>query len=154
MLLKCYGPNCYEQGIKHEKDELTQYKNKNYCRECLNIVIHNDQCKKAFTHGLREEYDQVVLPSMVYAQIKKYISIGMTYEGMLHTFDWIKTHKNVKFDSTYGIGLIKYYYADHNSYVREENDNSYNYNKSVVVIKPPKRERKQIAKISEDDLLE
>ena len=154
MLMKCYGPNCYDLGIKHEKRELTKYKSKNYCQECLNIVINDNQNKQALMHALRSEYKQVVLPSMVYAQIKKYISIGMTYEGMLKTMEWIKTNKNVKFDLTYGIGLIKYYYADHHNYVQKKRDSDVRYDKSVVVIKPPKRKRKQISKISEDDLLE
>lgn len=154
-LITCYGPNCYEQGIKHQKDELTEFHGKNYCEKCLNEVINDYEFRKSLKVLLLGDYGDNYLPSIVSNQIKKYRKMGMTYEGMYHTALYLKKEKGIVFERKYGIGLVKQYYDSYSSY--DENSTSNDQatgNNAVVVIAKPKRRRKQIKEINGDDLFD
>lgn len=154
-LSTCYGPNCYKQGIKHPRSELTEFHSKNYCDKCLNEVINDYEFKHSLEILLLADYKSgPYLPGMVSAQIKKYREAGMTYEGMYNTALWLKKEKGIIFERKYGIGLVKHYY-DSYSYYKEanSNDNQTAGNKATVVISKPKRRHKQIKEINGDDLL-
>lgn len=154
-LITCYGPNCYKQGIKHPKSELTNFHGKNYCDKCLNEVMNDYEFRQSLTALLLEDYKSDYLPRIVIAQIKKYRKIGMTYEGMYNTALWIKQNKGVTFEKKYGIALVKYYYDSHSRYKENNtNDNQTKSNNATVIISKPKRRHKQIREINGDDLLD
>lgn len=155
-LITCYGPNCYKQGIKHPKSELTNFHGKNYCDKCLNEVMNDYEFRQALTSLLLEDYKSDYLPGIVTAQIKKYRKIGMTYEGMYNTALWIKQNQNVMFENKYGIALIKYHYDSHSSYKENSADDNQQAKviNATVIISKPKRRHKQIREISGDDLLD
>lgn len=154
-LITCYGPNCYKQGIKHPKDELTEFHSKNYCEKCLNEVMNDYEFRKSLTVLLLGDYGDNYLPSIVSNQIKKYRKLGMTYEGMYHTALYLKKEKGIVFERKYGIGLVKQYYDSYSSYNENStNDDQTTGNDAVVIIAKPKRRRKQIKEINGDDLFD
>lgn len=155
-LITCYGPNCYKQGIKHPKDELTEFHGKNYCNKCLNEVMSDYEFRTSLTILLLGDYKgSSYLPSMVENQIKKYLKMGMTYEGMYRTATWLKREKGIVFERKYGIGLIRHYYDSYSSYKEDnKNDNQATGREAVVVIAKPERRHKQIKEINGDDLFD
>lgn len=154
-LITCYGPNCYNQGIKHPKSELTNFHGKNYCDKCLNEVMNDYEFRQSLAALLLEDYKSDYLPGIVISQIKKYRKIGMTYEGMYNTALWTKQSKGITFEKKYGIALIKYYYDDHAHYKENSrNNNQTKSNNTTVIISKPKRRHKQVREINGDDLLD
>ncbi len=152
---KCYGPNCYKQGIWHSKDELTEFQDKNYCDECLNEVMAEYEYRQSFKRMLADDYGTCMLPPIVNNQITKYRKLGMTYEGMYRTAMGLKKEKGTVFEKKYGIALIKYHYDSYAHYDESnQKDDQTIVRKAFIVIPKPQRRHKQIEEIKGDDLFD
>lgn len=154
----CYGPLCYPKKIKYDISELTEFHSKMYCENCLPIVYGEYRGRTDLVNALRSEYDTATLPGMVLSQIKNFHKSGMSYQGMLNTFDYIHEVKGKTFERQYGIGLIKFFYDEGNKYEsgnhKKMADNKQSVKTSVVTINLPDKKQTIIKKMDEKGLLD
>lgn len=116
-LLKCYGPNCEKQGIKHPKEDLTVFKRKNYCDNCLPIVkALSDQ----YDHLLKfivENYHVPYPSPQMLSQIKNFTEQRhYTYIGIETALEYMHIVRHKEFNSHFGLGYIPYVYNDAQSW--------------------------------------
>lgn len=130
--LLCYGKNCYEDKIKHDKEELTKYKGKNYCPQCLKIKKQYDESRHYLYNILTRIYGEKRIPGMVLAQVKRFVKGGMTHQGIANTIRYLELERGYTFEMQYGIGLVGSYY-DNGQYFKEENITPKPTNKNIVV---------------------
>lgn len=84
---------CHKEKLNSKKTKLTQ----------------DQEERKELISYIKDLYDGNI-PTMVFAQIKRYYEKGMKYKGMLLTLKYIYEHDNRVFDDNNGIGLIEWYY--------------------------------------------
>lgn len=70
------------------------------------------------------KYYHYRVPGLVWGQLKNYHDkLGMTFEGMYHTFLYVLEVKGLTFENKYGLGLVKCYYREGYNYSRKQVEN-------------------------------
>lgn len=119
---KCYG-TCNE---KFEKEHLFVYSNKNYCKNCYDKVVKNNEDRVALYCLIKNSYGVTFPTSMHLAQIKRLKDQGYTYEDMILGMTYCINVLKMKFNPKMGFGYIannieqaKMHYED----VKRKSDN-------------------------------
>jgi len=154
MKLKCYGELCLKNNIKHDKSELVKYKGKNYCQACLKIKMQADEEKQTMYKCLYKIYGSYQLPGIVYAQIKKFIGSGMSYQGIFNTIQYMQDNQGRVFENKYGIGLVKNYYYEGHLYKKENKKYDVKMGDRVIHSKVENVVKNPIEKIDEGSLFD
>lgn len=101
--LKCYG-KCNE---KYEKDYLTKFGGKNYCKECYKIVC-KDNDDRVTLYNMIKTYYRVTFPTGLHLrQIKNQIDNGYSYEDIIKAFNYtLKVKRITNFSPNMGLGWV------------------------------------------------
>lgn len=116
-LLKCYGV-C---GNKYPKEELTQYKGKNYCKDCLKVKRERDEDYKNLTDYIKKIFNNNEVNPFIRKQIKDYEEGGFTLKGIRSTLWYIVNILKIRLDERYGIAIVKYKYYEAKKYSQDKN---------------------------------
>ena len=80
-----------------------------------------EEYKKELTQMIQKYYRYKV-PGIVWAQLKKYHKLGMSFEGMYKTFLFVLEVKGLTFEAKYGIGYIRYFFQEDKNYTRKSHN--------------------------------
>lgn len=154
--VKCYHKDCLDNNLKYNKSEMTEIKGKRYCSVHAPEVAQEAEYQQLFYRALRSEFNERILPGMIYAQIKNLMKDGATYVGLYQTFMFMKRTKNISFELKYGIGLMKNYYNEGRGYDPEKPSQKItnNIDGTRVVIKKPEYHRHVMNEIKGDGLFD
>ena len=108
-LLKCYG-FC---GEKYEKENLINYKSKNYCKECYEIKVKDDEGRKILIDTISAVFNIPYPNGQMLRQMKMFREDrNYQYEdqakAILYSVKILKKNMHPK----YGLGLIPYVIDD------------------------------------------
>lgn len=113
-LLKCYGKSCVENNVKHPKEELINYKGKNYCKMHYNKKIKDDKDKKILTDYICKVYNMPYVSPFILKQIKDYTEDkGLTYDDIRGTLEYVRTLPGIELSPKYGIGIVLYKFPEY-----------------------------------------
>ena len=113
-LLKCYGKSCVENNVKHPKEELINYKGKNYCKMHYNKKIKDDKDKKILTDYICKVYKMPYVSPFMLKQIKDYTEDkGLTYDDIRGTLEYVRTLPGIELSPKYGIGIVLYKFPEY-----------------------------------------
>lgn len=108
-LLKCYGW-C---DSKYPKIELTQYKNKNYCKECYKRKVEDDDGRIKLLDTISNIYNIPYPTGMMLRQMKQFREErNYKYNDQAKALWYGKHVLKKQFYSSYGLGLIPYIIDD------------------------------------------
>ena len=103
--LKCYG-FC---DNKYPKEELTQYKSKNYCSECLIIKKEDDVGREKLINEISKIYNIPYPTGMMLRQMKDFReSRNYKYNDQAKAIWYGKHVLKKSFHSKYGLSLVPY----------------------------------------------
>ena len=109
--LKCYGPKCDIQGIKHPREELTEFHHKNYCLQCYPIVKRSWERRQRLIDFIIEKYHVPSPSPQMLGQIKSFVQDRhYTYKGIENSLIFMHDVKHKEYDQKYGLGYIPYVY--------------------------------------------
>jgi hypothetical protein len=144
-LVKCYG-FCNE---KHEKSEMLQISNKNYCKNCYNTVLKEKQDYEDLKNLLKQMYNINYPTGLQLRQIKDFKTNNLyTYKNIRLTIDYIVRVKKMQMDLKYGIALVPHFYEEMLQYYREMLERKEKMKdveiteRKLITIKPFKHENK------------
>lgn len=113
-LLKCYGKSCAENNVKHPKEELINYKGKNYCKMHYNKKIKDDKDKKILTDYICKVYNMPYVSPFMLKQINDYIEDkGLTYDDIKGTLEYVSKLQGIELTSKYGLGIVLYKFPEY-----------------------------------------
>lgn len=112
QLLKCYGEDCIEHNHKWPRNQLTKYKGKNYCDNCLHQVMKDSEERKHLYTAIRIYYKISYPTPMMFNQIKKYLKMNMTINDILDCLKYNSHVHRYTFDVKYGIAFVPYIIED------------------------------------------
>lgn len=139
--LKCYG-FCDE---KYPKEELTLYKNKNYCPQCLVIKKDDDDGREKLINEITKIYNIPYPTGAMLRQMKDFReSRNYKYNDQAKAI-WYGKHVLKKdFHSKYGLGLVPYIiedaiiYFESNKKRAKKLENITSINKTQIIYKTSK----------------
>lgn len=124
-LLKCYG-DC---GGKFTKEDLTKFKNKNYCSDCLENIKNIDSKKDELYSYIKKIYN--TNPTILHhTQIKNYTNKGITFDELIRGAKYI-----------YDVECKRLTYTDGLGYILNSIDKARTYYDKVQVIKDRNKEK-------------
>lgn len=113
MRIKCYGPHCYSQGIKHNKADLIMYKRRNYCSLCFPIVKSEKEAYQHLLTFIKNNYHIQFPTQIMLNQIKQYRQIkGYSSSGIEVALEYMHLVKGKAYNSRFGLGYIPYIYEE------------------------------------------
>ena len=122
-LLKCYGYKCLENGTKWPKEELFNKGNKNFCRECYEQTVKDENGRKTLYSVITQVYNIPFPNGMMLRQIKEFKRIrSYEYEDIAKALLYAKHILNRDMQVKYGLGLIPYIIGDAIKYYQDQKD--------------------------------
>lgn len=120
-LLKCYG-YCSE---KYPKDELINFKNKNYCKPCYQKRVKEIKDRNTLYETIKERYRITYPTGMMLAQIKDFTeNRGYSLSLINYTINYIADYKrNIKLNPQYGLSIIPHIIDEAKLFLIAENRN-------------------------------
>ena len=112
QLLKCYGKDCVEHNQKWPRSQLTKYKGKNYCDNCLQQIKKDLEERKHLYTAIRTYYMISYPTPMMFNQIKKFLKMNMTINDILDCLNYNSHVHKYDFDVKYGIAFVPYIIED------------------------------------------
>lgn len=120
-LLKCYG----ECGEKYEKEKLIHYKSKNYCENCYNKKLKNDEGRKILYEVIGNVYNIPYPTGQMLRQMKAFREErNYQYEDQAKALLYAKHILKKDMRSSYGLGLIPYVIDDAVKFYNEQVEKS------------------------------
>ena len=146
-LVKCYG-SCNE---KHEKSNMVQISNRNYCKPCYEATIKERQDYNDLLNTLKQMYNINYPTGLQLRQIKEFKTVNMyTYKNIRLTVDYIVRVKRMSMELKFGIALVPHFYEEMLQYYREMLQRKEKMKdvelaeRKVITIKPFKYENKYL----------
>lgn len=120
-LLKCYGEKCEQSNIKHPKGELTKYKSKNYCPNCLKEKKEEDGQRDKLMDYIKDEYGIAFVTPLMQKHINDMRKNGLTYKRIHALINYCLTIKQgfERPDMKYGLFIYSNYYEEMLNYYRD-----------------------------------
>lgn len=116
-LLKCYG-NC---GQKYPKEQLIQYKSKNYCNDCYKKKKIDDEGRHTLHEVISKVYEIPYPTGQMLRQMKTFREErNYSYENQAKALLYGKFILKKVMKSSYGLGLIPYIIDDAVRYYDEQ----------------------------------
>lgn len=112
-MLKCYGFECSDNGIKWPKSKLTVKNGKNYCDKCL-VEMIKEEDGRATLYGIIKDVFQMPFPNgMMLRQIKEFRRVRTyEYEDIAKAILYAKYVLHKDMTPKFGLGLIPYVIED------------------------------------------
>ncbi len=118
-LLKCYGVKCLEDNKKYPKNELTTYKGKNYCEECLKVIKERDKDYDELCKYICKIFNCPYVNPYVKSQISQFEKGGFSLKGIRSTLKYIVEILGISLQERYGIAMVKYRYYEAKKFAEE-----------------------------------
>lgn len=142
---------CQECGQMLEKTEAVMDEKKYYHSKC----VQDKHDRKELYAVICDIFHFKAPGPRIYAQIKKYVSEGMTYKGISYSLEYFFRVKNNSLEkANNGIGIVPFIYEEANTYFNRinykkekiaESAKNIESEKRVVVIKQhPTKQKKEI----------
>lgn len=159
-LLKCYG-TC---GKKYVKEELEQYKSKNYCSECLRVKRKDDEGRDTLQKVIMKIFNIPFPNGQMLRQMKMFREErNYEYEDQAKAILYGKYQLKKEFHPKYGLGLIPYiiddaveFYESQTAKMEAMKNKKTNYDTNVLYVKPKeydKDEKRKEKLIDMEDVL-
>lgn len=105
--LKCYGDDCYNNNLTYNKDELTKFHGKNYCKKCYDKITKDNNEREELIHFLYNQFGEY--PSgRILKQMKDYRIIrNYSYHDQLLALKYFIEEERGELRNT-TIGIIPY----------------------------------------------
>lgn len=108
---KCYFPECYDNNIKWNDEDLTKFKGKNYCFHHYPEVLRDSEEREELLYYIRGMMHVSYPSGLVLGQIKKFHNdMGYSYKGIKEALELIAVTPSVVIDNNRGIGIVPWYY--------------------------------------------
>lgn len=108
---KCYFPECYDNNIKWDDENLIKFNGKNYCKNHYPIVKKENDDRLTLINYIRSIFNVPYPSGLILGQIKKFHDVnGYTYEGIKEAIELIKVTPNLVLSNSKGIGIVPWYY--------------------------------------------
>lgn len=115
ILYKCYG-TC---DGKYPKDEMVEYKGKNYCKECYEIKFKEDTDREKLYKYLQEIFNINYPTGLMLKQIKEYREDrNYSYKNIYFTLKYMVEIQKKQLQMQYGIALVPHFYDEMLSYYK------------------------------------
>lgn len=120
-LLKCYGDYCEKHNRKHKKENLIKYKSKNYCKECYEKLVKEDEERDKLLNYIKNEYGISFVTPLMQKHIREMRSNGMSYKRIYALIYYcLHIKKNFrKPDMKYGLFTYTNHYEEMIRYYSE-----------------------------------
>lgn len=110
-LLKCYGYECVEAGLKHPAEALTLHNSKKYCPKCLAEKIKDDSERSRLFSYVCKIFDLPFANPQIMKQAKNFKeTYKISYMDQLLTVNFVVERTMFNLDQKYGIGFIPTFY--------------------------------------------
>jgi hypothetical protein len=114
-LYKCYG-TCEK---KYFKEELTNYKGKNYCPQCYASKVKEDTDREKLYKFLQETFNINFPTGLMLRQIKEFREDrNYSYKNIYFTIKYILEVQKINLQLKYGIALVPHYYDEMLAYYK------------------------------------
>ena len=154
-LVKCYG-YCEK---KHAKSTMRQISSWNYCQECYDRRIKEQNDRKDLYEFIQKTYNLTFPTGQMLRQIKKFKDEhGYSYKNIRFTILYVIFVKKVyKAETKFGISFVPYFYDEMLAYyknMQEKRDNMKDYENvtKVITIKPPTTNNSEVTKVKLIDM--
>jgi len=135
-LLKCYGSDC----SKFPKEEMKEFKGKNYCEKCYEEEKKNSEGYKTFLEVVTEAYSIPYPTGLMLRQAKNFRNDrNYEYEDQAIAILYIKNILRKEMNTKFGLGLIPYviddakkFYIDQKQKMEDMKEKDFHYEIDVI----------------------
>lgn len=125
QLVKCYGENCLQDNVKHDKNIMKVISGKRYCPQCYEEETKKREQRDKLYAYIAQVYDIPFATPLMKKHVNEFISNGLTYKKIFATIYYcVNVKKGFRVpDPKYGLMPFGNFYNEMVSYYKKQNEN-------------------------------